>query len=76
MATTIAELEAEALALDLDERAALAARLLRSLDQPTPAENERLWLDEAERRLKDFERGEPRMLDGPQALREILDELD
>ena len=41
----------EALELKLDDRAALAEKLLRSLEGISKAENERPWLAEAERRL-------------------------
>jgi hypothetical protein len=41
----------EALELQLDDRAALAEKLLRSLEGISEAENERLWRAEAERRL-------------------------
>jgi putative addiction module component (TIGR02574 family) len=43
--------------LSLEERAELAGRLLLSLDEPSESEVERLWLQEAERRLQDFWEG-------------------
>lgn len=44
------ELEAAALRLDPRSRAQLAQRLLRSLETLSEAENEQLWIEEAERR--------------------------
>jgi hypothetical protein len=46
----IEELEAAALKLDAKGRARLAERLLSSLDEVGPDENERLWAEEAQRR--------------------------
>jgi len=47
-----------ALGLSLSERAALAERLLASLDAPDEAENERLWVEEAERRYAAYKAGQ------------------
>lgn len=43
--------------LSLEERAELAGTLLLSLDEPNESEVERLWLEEAERRLQEFREG-------------------
>jgi putative addiction module component (TIGR02574 family) len=43
--------------LSLEERAELAGALLLSLDEPSESEVERLWLQEAERRLQKFRDG-------------------
>lgn len=43
--------------LSLEERAELAGTLLLSLDEPSESEAERLWLQEAERRLQQFREG-------------------
>ena len=51
------ELEKEAMKLSIDERAALAERLLLSVDAPSDVENVRLWVKEAERRLKELREG-------------------
>ncbi|MDO8987969.1 MAG: addiction module protein [Coriobacteriia bacterium] len=55
---TIDELKAEALQLAPEGRADLARELLASLDSLSESEIERLWLDEAERRLAQLESGE------------------
>jgi len=54
---TLEELEIEVLKLGLEERAALAEKLILSLDAPSEAENLRLWIAEAERRLKELREG-------------------
>ena len=48
---------AEALKLPRDERAAVANRLIASLDEPGDDGVEAAWLAEAERRLEEVERG-------------------
>ncbi|MCF8108479.1 MAG: addiction module protein [Desulfohalobiaceae bacterium] len=57
MSKTIEEIINVAKELSLEERAELAGTLLLSLDEPTGSEVERLWLQEAERRLQDFREG-------------------
>ena len=47
-----------ALNLPADERAALAQKLLLSLDEPSDAELEQTWLAEAARRARELDRGE------------------
>jgi len=47
---TLAELKAEALRLNPQERAELAAELLVSLDELGESEVERMWLEDAMRR--------------------------
>jgi putative addiction module component (TIGR02574 family) len=46
-----------AMELSIEERAQLAGRLLLSLDDPSEAEVERLWMEEAERRIQEFRSG-------------------
>lgn len=47
---TIDEIEAQALRLNPDARARLAAKLLESLENLSDQENARLWAEEARRR--------------------------
>ena len=49
-----------ALSLDVRDRARLAEQLLASLDLLTEDEVERLWADEAERRVQKFRVGQLR----------------
>lgn len=44
--------------LSLTERAALAARLIASLDDATDADHERVWLEEADRRYQAYAAGQ------------------
>ena len=46
-----------AMSLDIHDRAALAETLLASLEELPEEEAERLWADEAERRLKAYRSG-------------------
>jgi len=48
----------EALNLDTNDRAALAQELLASLEELTEQEAERLWAEEAKRRLKGYHAGQ------------------
>ena len=51
-------LQEAALSLPPDERAALAEKLLLSLDEPTDSKLERSWLSEAAHRARELDRGE------------------
>lgn len=50
----LAEVLRSALSLNLDDRAALAERLLASLDELDEEEAQRLWAEEAQRRLQEY----------------------
>jgi putative addiction module component (TIGR02574 family) len=54
---TLDDLRTEALKLTPEARAALAHSLVLSLDDLSPEEIERLWLDEAERRDREMDEG-------------------
>jgi restriction endonuclease Mrr len=47
----------QALQLDVKERAELAHDLLLSLEQLSPQENEKLWLEVAHRRVEELRSG-------------------
>ena len=68
---TILEVEAAALNLELSERAALAQKLLRSLDELSEDENEQLWAEEALRRDEELDTGTAKATDGEEVLREL-----
>ena len=57
MTMAMHKIESEALNLDIHSRTNLVGKLLLSLDEPTVSEVEKLWLDEAERRLDDYSAG-------------------
>jgi putative addiction module component (TIGR02574 family) len=67
----LTELENEALRLDPRSRARLAERLLGSLDDLAESEIEELWLDEAERREREWDAGEVVGIPADQVLREL-----
>lgn len=60
MSLPLERLEAEALELSTSERAALAHRLIASLDEGAddPTEVELAWEQEIQRRLDEYRRGE------------------
>ena len=57
MSKKLEEIINVAMELSLEERAELAGILMLSLDEASESEVERLWLEEAERRLQDFREG-------------------
>lgn len=75
MPMAIQKIESEALNLDIHSRASLVGKLLLSLDDPTVSEVERLWLDEAERRLDDYRAGKVKGIPGNDIFKRALAEL-
>lgn len=69
MAMNDEQLEAEIMKLDLDARARLAEKLILSLDAPSDEENLRLWVAEAERRLKDLREGRAKEIPAEEVFR-------
>lgn len=53
----LAEVLGNALSLEVRDRAALAERLLASLEELTEEEANRLWAEEAQRRLEEYRAG-------------------
>jgi hypothetical protein len=64
------KLAEDALTLPDDDRAALADVLLRSLRSPASEEIDRLWAEEAERRVREIEDGTVELLDGHAVMQE------
>lgn len=62
MQRSLEDIASEALQMNVESRAALAKRLLDSLDELTPAENERLWVEEAARRYEQLKAGTARSI--------------
>ncbi len=75
MTSRIKKIEKEALQLTSRERAILAERLLHSLDDEEDADVERAWVEEAERRYKEFKQGNTTARSIDEVLREIRSEL-
>ena len=57
MSPDLKKCETQALKLTPQERAALAEHLIASLDAIDDTENERLWLEEADRRYQEYKKG-------------------
>ena len=62
-------IEREALSLAPADRAKLAHELLESLDTLSPAEIDELWLDEAERRLRELDAGRVQLVPAEEVYR-------
>ncbi|HTY22019.1 MAG TPA: addiction module protein [Desulfomonilaceae bacterium] len=75
MESKLDEVITAALQLGIEERAQLAGRLLLSLDEPSESEVERLWLEEAERRLKEFRAGRVRGIPADEVFRRAMDDI-
>jgi len=58
--------------LPLEERAKFAGQLMLSIENPTDSEVERLWLDEAERRLNTFRRGDSQTILSAKVFRQTI----
>jgi putative addiction module component (TIGR02574 family) len=69
MNTELEKLEAEALKLEPEERAALAQRLLASLEED--AEIEEAWAEEVERRIAEVESGAVQLIPIDEALARV-----
>jgi putative addiction module component (TIGR02574 family) len=61
----------EAMKLDQGDRAALALRLLDSIGEAA-SDVERVWIEEAERRLVEIQRGEVQTVPWPEARARIF----
>ncbi len=57
MSPQLKECESQALKLPIRDRALLAEHLIASLDAIDVVENERLWVEEAERRYQQYKSG-------------------
>ena len=64
-----ASVEEQALSLSAEDRARLAHELLDSLERLAPAELHKLWLDEAERRAGQLDRGEVELVSAAEVAR-------
>ena len=69
MSRNLEELEAEVMNLSLEGRAQLVEKLILSLDAPSGEENLRLWVVEAERRLKELREGKAKEVTAEEVFR-------
>jgi len=61
----------EALSLPVEARTSLVEKLLTSLNPPTQPEIDRLWADEAERRIAQIDKGEVKLVPGKKVFSNI-----
>lgn len=71
MPLTVQQLENELFNLDLNTRARMAEKLILSIDAPNEAENLKLWVEEAERRLTDLRSGKAREYSADEVLQSV-----
>ena len=71
MSPDLKEFEVQALRLPANERASLAERLIASLDELDDTENERLWVEEAERRYQAYKQGRISAKPAEDAIRDV-----
>jgi putative addiction module component (TIGR02574 family) len=62
---------AAAISLPLDDRIALAEKLLDSLQGTMQREIDQAWVDEAERRLRAYEQGDSKAIPAEEVLRSL-----
>lgn len=61
----------EALSLPAEARMSLVEKLLTSLNLPTQPEIDRLWAEEAEKRIAQIEKGEVKLVSGKRVFSDI-----
>ena len=71
MATATDRVTEEALSLPADARLGLVEKLLTSLNLPIDEEIDRLWAEEAERRITQLEAGEAKLIPGEEVFSKI-----
>ena len=72
---SIDDVLASALELNLNERAMLAEQLIQSLDEVSEKEAEELWLDEAERRIRDYRSGRSKSISAETVINEAREQI-
>jgi putative addiction module component (TIGR02574 family) len=72
MAKNLSEVESAARRLSAKDRARLVRRLIATLEKENEGDVEQLWLDEAERRLAAYRRGETTTHPGEEVFEAIL----
>jgi putative addiction module component (TIGR02574 family) len=76
MGTRFDEISAQALKLPLRERVKLAQRLVSSLDDKVENDVEKLWVAEAERRLKELHSGKVKGIPAAEAFKKAHQALE
>jgi putative addiction module component (TIGR02574 family) len=75
VAADIKRIEAEVYSLSSRERARLAMNLIKSLDDHDDADAEELWLQEAERRYRDYREGKLKTRPAEDVLRDAFSKV-
>lgn len=75
MVSKIKEIEHEALNLPVQDRALLAEHLINSPDTAEDLEAEKLWIDEAERRYREYKAGKVKSKPAKQVFKEAYSKL-
>ena len=71
MATVSDKVMDEVLSLPADARMSLVEKLLASLNLPTQPEIDRVWAEEAERRVAQIDRGEVELIPGEEVFAKL-----
>ena len=71
MVETFDEFIGAALSMPPGGRAMLADQLLDSLDAPNQEEIDRLWAEEAEKRVKEIDEGKVQPISGEEVMKEL-----
>jgi putative addiction module component (TIGR02574 family) len=75
MTTATAKLADQVLSLPCEDRIYLVDKLIESLNAPSREEIERLWAEEAERRIEELDSGKVEAIPGEQVFAEIRERL-
>ncbi|MBN2153784.1 MAG: addiction module protein [Candidatus Lokiarchaeota archaeon] len=75
MASKSEEIKKEALQLPVHERASLAVSLIRSLDEEGDPDTEAKWMEEAERRYREYQEGKARGIPADEVFQRIKSKL-
>jgi putative addiction module component (TIGR02574 family) len=75
MTTATAKLADQVLSLPCEDRIYLVDRLLQSLNAPSREEIDRLWAEEAERRIEELDSRKVEAIPGEQVFAEIRERL-
>lgn len=75
MARAISEIEAEVRELNRPEQERLLRALLEELDGPADSDADRLWLEEAQRRSREFDAGLTKTIPGDEVFERVRSRL-
>ena len=75
MSTQFDRVAADAMKLPLRDRVRLAQQLVSTIDSDAETNVEKLWFDEAERRLEELHSGKVEGIEADEAFRRVREEL-